>query len=236
MMTTVRQITPEVRSGITKRMMQIGLLMVFEGALLFVSAGRLDWVWAWVFLGLYLVGILVNSVFMFRHSPETIARRASGEGMKGWDKAVSGLWAVAGVVQLIVAGLDVRYGWSGEFSLFWHLSGVVGFVSGFALFSWAMITNAYFATVVRIQTERGHTVCTTGPYRFVRHPGYVGAILESLALALLLGSAWALIPGAVAALMIVVRTALEDKALQKELPGYPEFSQKTRYRLLPGVW
>ncbi|MBZ0290141.1 MAG: hypothetical protein K8I30_21135, partial [Anaerolineae bacterium] len=147
MATQVRQLTPEITAGIRKRMVQIGLLMVFEGALLFVSAGRLDWTWAWVFLGLYLAGILVNSVFMFRYSPETIARRASGEGMKDWDKVVSGLWAVAGVTQFIAAGLDVRYGWSGELPLAWHLVGGVGFILGFALFSWAMMTNAYFATV-----------------------------------------------------------------------------------------
>ncbi len=236
MVTQRQEFQKDLRPAITKRMEQIIGLMVFDAALLFVSAGRLDWLWAWVFLGLYLVGVCINAFYMFRHSPETIARRASGEGMKSWDKTVSGLWAVASIAQLIVAGLDERYGWSGGISLAIHVIGVAGFVLGFALFSWAMITNAYFATVVRVQQSSGHTVCTTGPYRFVRHPGYVGSILESFAMPLLFGSWWALIPGALAAVFIIVRTALEDKTLQTELTGYPEYAQQVHYRLLPRVW
>ncbi len=99
-----------------------------------------------------------------------------------------------------------------------------------------MITNAWFSTVVRIQTERGHTVCEDGPYRYVRHPGYVGFILQSLSTPLLLGSWWALPAGFVAAGSLVVRTRLEDSTLQNELSGYPEYAQKVRYRLIPGVW
>ncbi len=236
MVTQRQELSQDLRLAIIKRIEQIVLLLVFEMTLLFVAAGRLDWVWAWVFLGIYIVMVFINAYFMFRHSPETIARRASGEGMKSWDKIVSGLWAAAGVVQLIVAGLDERYGWSGELSLAIHVLGVVGFVLGFALFSWAMITNAYFATVVRVQQTSGHTVCTTGPYRFVRHPGYVGSIFESLAMPLLFGSWWALIPGALAVVFIIVRTSLEDKTLQAELTGYPEYAQRVHYRMLPGIW
>ena len=236
MATHLRELPQDLRSGIIKRIEQIIGLIVFEAALLFVSAGRLDWSWAWVFIGLYLLGVLINAYYMFQNSPETIARRASGEGIKSWDKKVSGLWAVAGVIQLIVAGLDQRFGWSGELSFAIHLLGVLGFILGFGLFSWAMITNAYFATVVRVQQSSGHQVCTTGPYRVIRHPGYVGAIVESFAMPLLFGSWWALIPGALAAVFIIVRTALEDKTLQVELNGYREYAQRIRYRLLPGVW
>ena len=236
-MATRNQVLPEnLRAGISKRMMQIVLVFIFEALLLFVAAGRIDWLWAWVLLGLYFVGVLINAYYMFRYSPETIARRASGEGIKGWDKIVSGLWALVGIVQLIVAGLDDRYGWSASLPLAAHIVGIVLFVLGFALFSYAMITNAYFATVVRIQTEQGHRVCTTGPYRYVRHPGYVGAILQAFGLPLLLGSLWALLPGVISALLIVVRTALEDRTLQAELPGYVAYTQQTHHRLLPGVW
>jgi protein-S-isoprenylcysteine O-methyltransferase Ste14 len=99
-----------------------------------------------------------------------------------------------------------------------------------------MISNAHFATVVRVQADRGHAVCHTGPYRFVRHPGYIGGIIQSLALPLVLGSLWAFIPGVLAALLLVARTALEDQTLQEELPGYTEYVQQVHYRLLPGVW
>lgn len=236
MATHNRELSEDIRTGITKRMMQIVLVFVFEAALLFVAAGRISWLWAWVLLGVYFLGAVINAYYMFRYSPETIARRASGEGMKGWDKIVSGLWAVVGIVQLIVAGLDERYGWSASLALAAHVVGIVLFGLGFALFSWAMITNAYFATVVRIQTEQGHRVCTTGPYHYVRHPGYVGALLQAFGLPLLLGSMWALLPGVISALLIVVRTALEDRTLQAELPGYVAYTQQTHHRLLPGLW
>ncbi len=236
MVTREHKLSTELQADIRKRIVQILLLVVFEATLLFASAGRLDWWWAWVFLGIYMVGVVVNAAFMFRYSPETIARRASAEGMKRWDKIVGGLWGAAGVLQLVVAGLDERYGWSGSLSLAVHSIGIAGLVFGFGLFSWAMITNAYFATVVRVQQASGHTVCTTGPYQFVRHPGYVGSILESFALPLLLGSLWALIPGALAVVFIIVRTALEDRTLQNELAGYTDYAQQVRYRLLPGVW
>ena len=212
-------------------------MIAFQAAMLFLSAWRLDWGWAWVFLGLYLLGIAVNALLL-RHKPEMIAERArGGQNRKDWDKMVGGLWAlVYFVLLLLVAGLDMRLGWTKSVSLTVHLAGAAAFVLGLALFSWAMVANAYFSTVVRIQEDRGHTVCTTGPYRFIRHPGYVGAILQSLATPLLLGSWWALLPGGLAAALMVVRTALEDKTLHEELPGYAEYTQQTRYRLLPGLW
>jgi protein-S-isoprenylcysteine O-methyltransferase Ste14 len=234
-MTTIeRRLPQEVRAGITKRIVQITLMVAFQAVILFLVSGHLDWLWAWAFLGLYLFGIVINATFMFRYNPETIAQRASAEGMKDWDKIVSGLWAVTGVILLVVAGLDERNGWSAPFPLSSHIIGIAVFAFGFALFSWAMVSNAYFATVVRVQKE--HTVCTTGPYHFVRHPGYVGAILQSLALPLFLGSVWALIPGAIHALLMVLRTALEDRTLREELPGYAEYAQRVRFRLLHNVW
>jgi len=137
---------------------------------------------------------------------------------------------------LLIAGLDTRFGWTGRVALALQIVAIAIFMLGGALFSWAMVSNAYFSTVVRIQEDRGHTVCTTGPYRFVRHPGYVGAILQSLAVPLMLGSLWALVPGGLAALLIVARTALEDRTLWEELDGYKEYARRVRYRLLPGVW
>ncbi len=99
-----------------------------------------------------------------------------------------------------------------------------------------MLVNAFLVTTVRIQEERGHRVVTNGPYRFLRHPTYVGAILFTWGGPLLLGSWWALIPGTIAVIAFVVRTYLEDRTLQAELPGYQEYTQQVRYRLLPGVW
>jgi len=156
---------------------------------------------------------------------------------KKWDKVVSGLYALAMYLALpSVAGLDERFGWTGDLSVTWHVAGAVVLAAGVGLSAWAMIANAYFSTAVRIQTDRGHTVCSTGPYRFVRHPGYVGFILQALGLPILLGSLWALIPGITATVLMIIRTSLEDRTLQAELPGYQDYVQKVRYHLVPGIW
>ncbi len=131
--------------------------------------------------------------------------------------------------------LDVRWGWTRQLSAAWNLAGAVVLAPGLGLAGWAMIANAYFSTAVRIQSDRGQTVCRSGPYRFVRHPGYVGYILQPLGTALLLGSLWALIPGLVAVILMGIRTILEDRLLQAKLPGYREYAQQVRYLLVPGV-
>ena len=228
---------PNIAAGIAARFLQIVIGIGLIAAILFLAAGQLNWLWAWVLLGIYLVSVLINSAFMLHTNPETIAERGRLKGMKDWDKVVGGLWGLAQWLLLpLMAGLDVRFGWTRELSTPWHVVGAVLFAAGLGLFGWAMITNAYFSTAVRVQTDRGQTVCSTGPNRFVRHPGYVGTILQSLGLPFLLGSLWALIPGITAVVLMIIRTALEDHTLQAELPGYREFVQKVRYRVIPGIW
>ena len=224
-------------AGIIARLGQVIVLLAFQAAILFLAAGRLDWVWAWVFMGIYLVGVCIMGAFLMRTSPETIAERGKARGMRDWDKLVGGLWSLAQFIAIpLVAGLDMRFGWLPEVSVAWHVVGAVLFALGLGIFGWAMITNAYFSTVARIQDDRGQTVCRSGPYQWVRHPGYVGVILQCVATPLLLGSWWALLPGLAAAALMVVRTSLEDRMLLAELPGYPAYEAEVRFRLLPGVW
>jgi protein-S-isoprenylcysteine O-methyltransferase Ste14 len=224
-------------AGIIARFGQVIVLLAFQAAILFLAAGQLDWMWAWVFMGIYLVGVCIMGAFLMRTSPETIAERGRAKGMRDWDKLVGGLWSLAQFIAIpLVAGLDVRFGWLPEASLAWHVVGAVLFALGLGIFGWAMITNAYFSTVARVQDDRGQTVCRSGPYQCVRHPGYIGAILQSLGIPLLLGSWWALIPGVPAAVLMGIRTCLEDRMLQAELPGYKDFTQEVRYRLIPGIW
>ncbi len=137
---------------------------------------------------------------------------------------------------LIVAGLDHRWGWSPEFPLWLIVLGFILIALGYVFAAWAMAENRYFSSVVRIQADRGHAVCDSGPYRIVRHPGYAGNIPPLLGIVLALGSVWTLIPAAVALIIAVTRTALEDQTLQKELPGYRDYVQIVRYRLVPGIY
>jgi protein-S-isoprenylcysteine O-methyltransferase Ste14 len=212
-------------------------VLTIQGLILFLVSGRLDWTWAWVFLGIYLVSISINSAFMIRGSPETIAERGRPKEMRNWDKLIGGSWGLVQFVVLpLVASLDARLGWTRELSAPWHLGGAVVFAGGLALSGWAMITNAFFSTAVRIQTDRGHTVCRTGPYRLIRHPGYLGTVLQSIAIPILLGSSWALIPGVAAVALMVIRTTIEDRTLQAELAGYRDYAQEVRYRLVPRLW
>ena len=137
---------------------------------------------------------------------------------------------------VIVAGLDHRYNWSAEFPLWLIVLGFILTSIGYAFAAWALAENRFFSSVVRIQTDRGHVVCDSGPYRFVRHPGYAGNMLALFGIVLALGSVWTLIPAAVASIIAVIRTALEDQTLQEELPGYRDYTRRVRYRLIPGIY
>ena len=208
--------------------------------ILFAAAGQVDWAWGWVFMGILAAVLVAHPLILIPINPDLLAEREQGfraEGTKGWDRSLAPLAAgVFPVLSWITAGLDLRFSWTAGVPGFAHVAGVVGVVSGLALFLWAMASNAFFAEGVRIQTERGHTVATGGPYRLVRHPGYLGAILAQAATPLLLGSPWALIPTAGSVISYVIRTALEDKTLLSELPGYARFAETTRHRLVPGLW
>jgi protein-S-isoprenylcysteine O-methyltransferase Ste14 len=223
--------------GILTRAAEVLVVLLIQAAILLLVSWRFDWLWAWVFLGIYLVTIGINSSFMLRRAPETVAERGSAPLTRRWDQVVSSIWALAQYLLIPgVAALDLRFGWTASFAPGWNIAGAVLFAAGLALFSWAMITNAYFSTAVRIQNDRGHTVCKSGPYRIVRHPGYLGAVLQGLGMPLLLGSWWAFIPGVIAAGSMIARTMLEDRTLQAELPGYSEFTREVKYRLIPGIW
>jgi protein-S-isoprenylcysteine O-methyltransferase Ste14 len=233
-------LAPETRRAIIHWVVQAALGIVGYAAMLFLAAGTLAWRWGWVLIVVLAAFMAAHPVILIPINPELLAERQKGlraEGVKAWDRVVSML--AAGVFPIgswVVAALDFRFGWTGKVSLVWHLTGLITMVLGFALFLWAMASNAYFAEGVRIQEERGHTVASDGPYRYVRHPGYLGAIISQSATPFLLGSAWSLIPSLGCAAMYVLRTYLEDKTLLQELPGYPEYATRTRYRLVPGVW
>ncbi len=203
----------------------------------FWLGGGVGWVQGWIFFGVLMVGQTVAGVVIKRRDPELLRRRAVyGEGTKSWDKVILAFFGLTYVAVLLVAALDASHGWA---PLPWWLIpvGMVLYVVGMGIATWAMTVNTHFEKTVRIQTDRNHTVCQDGPYQVVRHPGYVGASLGfPLATPLLLGSAWALVPALLCVATLVLRTALEDRTLRAELDGYEAFTRRTRARLVPGIW
>lgn len=207
------------------------------GALLFVPAGRLDWVLGWLYLAIVTAYFAATYAYLHRVNPELIGYRMRiGKGTKSWDKIWAWLSTPIFLAIHVVAGLDAgRYGWSAMPWWLWPV-GLAAFLLGSALLNWSMGVNPFFEKTVRIQTERAHRVIDTGPYRLVRHPGYVGFAGWLVASPLLLGSLWAFIPAALSLTSLITRTALEDRTLRKELAGYADYARRVQYRLVPGVW
>jgi protein-S-isoprenylcysteine O-methyltransferase Ste14 len=207
---------------------------------LFVCGGDIGWWQAWLYTLLILAAGIGGRIWAERRHPGLMAERQSGEifkSAKAWDKVLAPLMALSlGYPMLIVAGLDHRYGWSPVFPPWLIVIGFILITLGYAFAAWALVENRFFFSVVCIQMDRGHRVCDSGPYRIVRHPGYAGNILPLLGIVLALGSLWTLIPAAVALIIAIIRTVLEDHTLREELPGYREYAQRVPYRLIPGIY
>ena len=202
-------------------------------------SGRWGWWEAWLYAIIGILGFAVSRALAARRHPDLLAERArflQHEDAKTWDKLLAPLVGLGGGLVPLVAGLDALFNWSPTFSLTMKILALVILLAGYALGSYALIENRFFSGMVRIQAERGHQVVSGGPYRWVRHPGYAGAILSYLATPLFLDSPWAFLPAAFLTIVLVIRTSLEDGVLQAELEGYRDYASRVRYRLLPGVW
>ena len=206
--------------------------------ILFGTSGRWDWIEAWVFVAVLFAIATATALVIATRDPALLEERSRfHENTKTWDKLLAPIMALIGPLALwIVAGLDKRLAWSPPVALGVHVVGFAMIVVGSGVILWAMLSNRFFSSTVRIQHERGHAVATTGPYRYVRHPGYVGAMAYYLGTPLALGSLYALVPAGITIILTVVRTALEDRTLLEELPGYHDYVPEVRYRLVPGVW
>ena len=222
-----------------KRLAQVLTAVAALAAMLFLSSWRLDWVMAWVYVGTFAVVLTAMTIYQGLSNPELVEERAElkpREGVQTWDVILSAVVRVSLMASYVVAGLDVRFGWKPEIPPAIQIVTFAFGLLGAGLIAWAMAANRYAAVYARIQQERGHVVATSGPYRFVRHPFYVGTITFALTIPLALGSPWAIISGGIAALLFIVKTAAEDRMLRAGLPGYAEYAQRVRYHLLPGVW
>jgi protein-S-isoprenylcysteine O-methyltransferase Ste14 len=233
-----RAMTPEIRRGVIAIIIKGIWGALFIAALLMLTTGRWDWVWGWVMVIMFVIAATMQVLLLLPTNPALLAERSKGLREKGaplWDQIITSFAVgILPVGSWIVAALHVRFDWAPAMPLALHLIGAIVFVLAWVLVIWATYSNRFFTTTVRIQ--RDHTVQTGGPYRFVRHPGYVAAILYNLATPFMLGSWWALIPMIFVAPLMIVRTALEDNLLQGQLAGYKEYAARVRYRLVQGVW
>lgn len=228
--------TKKNQSWIIKILQAISTV-VFALFLIFAPAGTWRWLEAWIFILFYAVVVTVAIIWMKKRAPDLLKeRQAKKKDAKTWDKIFMRTYSLMLVFLLIIPGWDaVRYGWS-HVPLVLKVTAFIGYIPAMVFALWALLENTFASDVVRIQKDRGHTVCTTGPYRYVRHPMYVGVILFMLCFPISLGSYFGLIPACIIILLFILRTVFEDKTLLKELPGYQAYATKVRYRLLPGIW
>lgn len=217
-------------------MVVVFLYVLVNAVILFLSAGTLNWPAAWLYFGMGMGSYGIAGVIIIRQNPEIINERGrKSDDTKPFDKTFSCIYLPLLLLSMVIPGLDYRFGWS-SMPEWLQVLGFIGLIPALILPYWCMAVNHYLTVTVRIQEDRGHQVVSAGPYRFVRHPMYVGVILQAICMPLALGSWVGLIPGVLIAAAFVWRTSQEDRILQVELAGYSDYAQELRYRLLPGVW
>lgn len=224
---------------ISRTIVQMLFFVVIVPFLPLLISWRWGWWEAWVFAILGISNFFVSRALAARRHPDLIAERARflrHEDAKPWDRTLAPLVGLGGGLVPLVAGLGARFDWSTAFSLPVKILALVVILAGLGLGSYALMENRFFSGMVRMQIDRGQHVVSSGPYRWVRHPGYAGALWFYLATPLFLDSAWAFVPAIVLVILVVIRTNLEDRALQDELEGYRDYAGRVRYRLLPGIW
>ena len=228
------------RSTIRKAVAGLIVITLLPAAIIFIAAGRVDWWEAWLLIVILALAMIASRVIMFRTHPELAMERArwtQDRNTKDWDKRLMPIAALYGpALMWLVAGLDKRWNGSPSLAIELELAAFVVVILGYLISIWAFLENKFFSAVVRIQTERGHSVVSTGPYRWVRHPGYAGGLIGYLATPFALGTLWSFLPAVLTGIALIARTALEYQTLQNELTGYREYAARVRYRLLPGVW
>jgi protein-S-isoprenylcysteine O-methyltransferase Ste14 len=223
-----------MNKNILRRSIQVLSTLIIQGLVLFAAAGTFCWIWAWIFLATGAAVLVINFLLLPRELIEERGRVK--KDAKPWDRVINAVNIVPTILLYVCSGLDHRFGWTGSVSIGVNIAGLILLFAAAMLFTWAMVSNRFFSTLVRLQADREHSVASGGPYRFIRHPGYVGYMGMSIFTPLALGTFWALIFAGISCLLFILRTALEDDTLKKELAGYAEYAEKVKYRLLPFVW
>lgn len=219
---------------VVRRLIQVFLILIFQGVILFIAAGTVNWKWAWLTILISALILLINLIVIPK---ELIAERGrKKENVKKWDKIFNSINIIPTILMFIFSGIDYRYNWTGDINIIVNITGLILIFSGSMVFTWSMVSNKFFSTMVRLQFDRGHTVATKGPYKYVRHPGYFGYIIFTLATPIALGTYWGLVFAGLICILLIVRTVLEDSTLKNELPGYVEYAENVKYKLIPLLW
>ncbi|MDH5385538.1 MAG: isoprenylcysteine carboxylmethyltransferase family protein [Candidatus Aminicenantes bacterium] len=223
-----------MNKDIIRRLVQVFSVLLLQGAILFVAAGTLSWKWAWIVLLLSLFLLIINLILLPAELIEERGRKK--ENVKKWDRMLTSIIIFPTILMYVISGLDQRFNWTGDVHIIINIAGLVLIFSGSMIFTWSMVSNKFFSTLVRLQTDRQHTVVTEGPYNYVRHPGYLGYIIFTLATPIALGTFWGLVFSGIIGVLLIIRTVLEDATLKKELPGYAEYTENVKYKLIPFLW
>jgi protein-S-isoprenylcysteine O-methyltransferase Ste14 len=225
---------------ITPRLIIMLLLAVVVIPMLpLLVSWKWNWIEAWIYAAICILGFIISRMLASRRNPGLLAERARfglHSDAKSWDRTMTSLLTLGGLIIHLVPGLDRLNGWSVGLSIPWEVAGFVLVLTGYLLGSYALVANRYFSGMVRIQNDRDHKVISSGPYRWVRHPGYLGAVITYAGIPFFLDSVWTMIHVAITIGILIIRTSLEDRTLQSELPGYKEYARHTQYRLFPGIW
>jgi protein-S-isoprenylcysteine O-methyltransferase Ste14 len=220
--------------------MSVGFLatLLLSGVLIFGGAGRLNWTLGWIFLIAWIIPKVIFLVLLRWHDPDLLVERATRhKNTQPYERVIIPIYFVFAFGAFVVASLDGgRFRWSGEVPVALIIAAYIIYLLGNSLAGWAINSNPFFSSESRLQTDRAQKVTSIGPYRFIRHPAYSAAFLLWITTGLMLESWWALVPGFLAGLMMVIRTILEDRMLIAELPGYAEYAGRVHYRLVPGIW
>jgi protein-S-isoprenylcysteine O-methyltransferase Ste14 len=223
-----------MNKDIIRRLIQVFSILILQGAVLFIAAGTLSWKWAWYVLLLGLLLLLINGILL--PAELVIERGRKKENVKKWDRIITSIISLPTILMYIFSGLDHRFNWTGDVHIIINIAGLVLIFLGSMIFTWSMVSNKFFSTLVRLQIDRQHTVVTEGPYKYIRHPGYLGYIIFTLATPIALGAFSGLIFSGTIGILLIARTSLEDATLKKELPGYAEYTENVKYKLIPLLW
>jgi len=206
--------------------------------ILYIVAGHFNFIRVWILLLIMIIHSTILLIVLYKLNPELLNQRGEGQrDSKRWDVVISGLYFIFALyVTLTIAFLDIgRFHWS-YISMSFAIVGIVILIFGWIISDWAMVVNVHFEKFVRIQTDRNHKIVDSGPYKYIRHPGYAAGVFWYLSVPVILGSMYAYIPALIGVCFLIIRTYLEDTTLQKELPGYTEYIQKVKYRIIPHIW